>query len=40
MVLLTREVYKARAKRDGSIVALKKILMHNERDGVSFIDSL
>ncbi|KAL4974287.1 Serine/threonine-protein kinase bur1 [Aspergillus desertorum] len=27
------EVYKARAKRDGSIVALKKILMHNERDG-------
>ncbi|OJJ55331.1 hypothetical protein ASPSYDRAFT_81450 [Aspergillus sydowii CBS 593.65] len=27
------EVYKARAKRDDSIVALKKILMHNERDG-------
>ncbi|KAL4917903.1 kinase-like domain-containing protein [Aspergillus aurantiobrunneus] len=27
------EVYKARAKRDSSIVALKKILMHNERDG-------
>ncbi|KAL4902465.1 Serine/threonine-protein kinase bur1 [Aspergillus multicolor] len=27
------EVYKARAKKDGSIVALKKILMHNERDG-------
>ncbi|KAL4985674.1 Serine/threonine-protein kinase bur1 [Aspergillus falconensis] len=27
------EVYKARAKRDGSIVALKKILIHNERDG-------
>ncbi|KAL4735510.1 Serine/threonine-protein kinase bur1 [Aspergillus similis] len=27
------EVYKARAKRDGSVVALKKILMHNERDG-------
>ncbi|KAL4868474.1 hypothetical protein BDV12DRAFT_209174 [Aspergillus spectabilis] len=29
------EVYKARAKKDGSIVALKKILMHNERDGVT-----
>ncbi|KAL1984791.1 hypothetical protein VTN96DRAFT_8732 [Rasamsonia emersonii] len=27
------EVYKARSKRDGSIVALKKILMHNEKDG-------
>ncbi|KAL4883118.1 Serine/threonine-protein kinase bur1 [Aspergillus karnatakaensis] len=27
------EVYKARAKKDGTIVALKKILMHNERDG-------
>ncbi|KAL2866338.1 Serine/threonine-protein kinase bur1 [Aspergillus lucknowensis] len=27
------EVYKARSKKDGSIVALKKILMHNERDG-------
>ncbi|KAL2809496.1 kinase-like domain-containing protein [Aspergillus granulosus] len=27
------EVYRARSKRDGSIVALKKILMHNERDG-------
>ncbi|KAL2813333.1 kinase-like domain-containing protein [Aspergillus cavernicola] len=27
------EVYRARSKRDGAIVALKKILMHNERDG-------
>ncbi|KAN0076007.1 Protein kinase-like domain containing protein [Elaphomyces granulatus] len=27
------EVYKARSKRYGSIVALKKILMHNEKDG-------
>ncbi|KAL3469279.1 kinase-like domain-containing protein [Aspergillus californicus] len=27
------EVYRARSKRDGHIVALKKILMHNERDG-------
>lgn len=30
------EVYKARSKRNRSIVALKKILMHNEKDGVSF----
>ncbi|THC91559.1 hypothetical protein EYZ11_008978 [Aspergillus tanneri] len=29
------EVYKAKSKREGSIVALKKILMHNEKDGVS-----
>ncbi|RAL08395.1 CDC2/CDK family serine/threonine-protein kinase [Aspergillus homomorphus CBS 101889] len=27
------EVYKARSKKDNTIVALKKILMHNERDG-------
>ncbi|KAE8147362.1 kinase-like domain-containing protein [Aspergillus avenaceus] len=27
------EVYKARSKRDGSVIALKKILMHNEKDG-------
>ncbi|TQB69164.1 P-TEFb-associated cyclin-dependent protein kinase Cdk9 [Monascus purpureus] len=27
------EVYKARSKKDWSIVALKKILMHNEKDG-------
>jgi hypothetical protein len=31
---LASEVYKARSRRDGSIVALKKILMHNEKDGV------
>ena len=30
-----REVYKARSLKDGSAVALKKILMHNEKDGVS-----
>lgn len=29
-----REVYKARSKKDNSLVALKKILMHNEKDGV------
>lgn len=28
------EVYKARSKKDNAVVALKKILMHNERDGV------
>ncbi|EEH49816.1 CMGC/CDK protein kinase [Paracoccidioides brasiliensis Pb18] len=27
------EVYKARSKKSGAIVALKKILMHNEKDG-------
>ncbi|KAI9661646.1 MAG: serine/threonine protein kinase, CMGC, CDC2/CDK sub [Bathelium mastoideum] len=27
------EVHKARAKRTGAVVALKKILMHNEKDG-------
>ncbi|KAL8734943.1 MAG: hypothetical protein Q9166_001295 [cf. Caloplaca sp. 2 TL-2023] len=27
------EVYKARSTKDGHIVALKKILMHNEKDG-------
>ncbi|KAJ9211527.1 hypothetical protein DTO166G4_6807 [Paecilomyces variotii] len=27
------EVYKARSKRKGAIFALKKILMHNEKDG-------
>ncbi|GAM40143.1 cyclin-dependent protein kinase [Talaromyces pinophilus] len=27
------EVYKARCKRDGTVVALKKILMHNQKDG-------
>ncbi|KFL61607.1 serine/threonine-protein kinase bur1 [Trichophyton rubrum CBS 118892] len=31
------EVYKARSKRAGSLVALKKILMHNEKDGVGSI---
>lgn len=33
------EVYKARSKRDGSIFALKKILMHNEKDGVRTLRS-
>lgn len=27
------EVYKARSKKTGSVVAMKKILMHNEKDG-------
>ena len=33
--MVSSEVYKARTKRTGSIVALKKILMHHEKDGVS-----
>jgi hypothetical protein len=28
-------VYKARSKKDNSIMALKKILMHHEKEGVS-----
>jgi hypothetical protein len=28
------EVHKARSKKTGAIVALKKIIMHNEKDGV------
>ena len=30
------EVFKARCKKSGRLVALKKILMENEREGVSF----
>jgi len=30
-----REVFKARCKRTGQFVALKKILMENEKEGVS-----
>ena len=29
-----REVHKARRKATGELVALKRILMHNEKDGV------
>lgn len=29
------EVHRARSKRTGAVVALKKIIMHNEKDGVS-----
>lgn len=29
------EVHKARSKKSGGLVALKKIIMHNEKDGVS-----
>src|SRR5689334_2674438 len=28
------EVHRARSKRTGALVALKKIIMHNEKDGV------
>jgi serine/threonine-protein kinase BUR1 len=28
------EVHMAKSRRNGAIVALKKILMHNEKDGV------
>jgi hypothetical protein len=34
-ILLYREVHKARNKRTGEFVALKRILMHNEKEGVN-----
>lgn len=29
------EVHRAKSKKTGALVALKKIIMHNEKDGVS-----
>jgi serine/threonine-protein kinase BUR1 len=29
------EVHRARSKNTGAVVALKKIILHNEKDGVS-----
>lgn len=29
-------MYKARSKKDNSVLALKKILMHHEKEGVCF----
>lgn len=37
--LLVSEVYKARAKKDNALVALKKILMHHEKEGVGTISA-
>lgn len=31
---LSSEVHRARSKKTGALVALKKIIMHNEKDGV------
>lgn len=31
-------MHKARSRKNGAIVALKKILMHNEKDGVSSVE--
>lgn len=36
----TSEVYKARSKKDNSVLALKKILMHHEKEGVCFTCNL
>ena len=33
------EVHRARSKRTGALYALKKIIMHNEKDGVSAVPS-
>lgn len=30
------EVHRARSRKTGALVALKKIIMHNEKDGVSW----
>jgi hypothetical protein len=30
------EVHRAKSRKTGAVVALKKILMHNEKDGVGF----
>lgn len=31
---MVSEVHRARSKKTGALVALKKIIMHNEKDGV------
>jgi serine/threonine-protein kinase BUR1 len=33
------EVHRARSKKTGALVALKKIIMHNEKDGVGSLRS-
>jgi len=35
-LLYYSEVYRATCKRTGKPMALKKIIMHNEKDGVSW----
>lgn len=32
--MIAREVHKARQRKSKDLVALKRILMHNEKDGV------
>lgn len=34
--ILLSEVHRARSRKTGALVALKKIIMHNERDGVRY----
>lgn len=34
--MLCREVYKARDRESGKLVALKKVRMENEKEGVSY----
>lgn len=33
LTVFIREVHKARSRKTGTLVALKKIIMHNEKDG-------
>lgn len=35
--LWNREVHRARSNKTGALVALKKIIMHNEKDGVRMV---
>ena len=37
LVICFREVFKARERKTGNVVALKKILMENEKEGVSML---
>ena len=34
---LLREVHRGKSKKTGAMFALKKIIMHNEKDGVSTV---
>lgn len=38
--MLFREVFKAKDKKTGRLVALKKVIMENEKEGVSRIISI
>jgi len=39
-LLSSSEVHRARSKKNGRMFALKKIIMHNEKDGVGILDGV